>query len=82
MFGLNNTTTPLSAEQAPEAKKSDSRTTLNQHYWMPFSANRDFLANPRVIAGAKGRYHILAKITPSRLGGSFASPSSWHQGKP
>ncbi|BBI53821.1 hypothetical protein HORIV_62420 [Vreelandella olivaria] len=25
---------------------------------MPFSANRDFRANPRVIAGAEGRYYI------------------------
>ncbi|HBM28192.1 MAG TPA: aspartate aminotransferase family protein, partial [Halomonas sp.] len=33
-------------------------TALNQHFWMPFSANRDFRANPRMIAGAEGRYYI------------------------
>lgn len=33
-------------------------TRLNHHYWMPFTANRDFHANPRMIAGAEGRYFI------------------------
>ena len=36
-------------------------TALNQHFWMPFSANRDFRANPRMIAGAEGRYYIDAQ---------------------
>lgn len=35
-----------------------SRSSLNRHYWMPFSANRDFQAHPRVITGAEGRYFI------------------------
>jgi beta-alanine--pyruvate transaminase len=26
-------------------------------YWMPFTANRDFKANPRVITGASGHYY-------------------------
>jgi len=26
-------------------------------YWMPFTANRDFKANPRVISGASGHYY-------------------------
>ena len=26
-------------------------------YWMPFTANRDFKANPRLITGAKGMYY-------------------------
>src|SRR5690554_730620 len=36
----------------------DAPVGLNHHYWMPFSANRDFHANPRVITGAEGRYYI------------------------
>ena len=26
-------------------------------YWMPFTANRDFKAKPRVISGARGHYY-------------------------
>ena len=26
-------------------------------YWMPFTANRDFKAKPRVITGASGHYY-------------------------
>jgi beta-alanine--pyruvate transaminase len=56
MFGIKSKTktqaSPSSMGDAP------SKTVLNQHYWMPFSANRDFHANPRVIAGAEGRYYI------------------------
>lgn len=33
-------------------------TMLNHHFWMPFSSNRDFHANPRMITGAEGRYFI------------------------
>ncbi len=32
--------------------------TMNQHYWMPYTGNRDFRAHPRVITGAEGRYYI------------------------
>jgi len=28
-----------------------------EEYWMPFTANRDFKANPRLITGAKGMYY-------------------------
>ncbi|EWG98055.1 hypothetical protein Q427_32670 [Halomonas sp. BC04] len=31
---------------------------LNRHLWMPFSSNRDFHANPRMITAAEGRYFI------------------------
>jgi beta-alanine--pyruvate transaminase len=35
-----------------------STTTSNlDAYWMPFTANRDFKANPRVISGASGHYY-------------------------
>ena len=26
-------------------------------YWMPFTANRDFKKNPRIITGARGHYY-------------------------
>ena len=26
-------------------------------YWMPFTANRDFKENPRIIVGAEGHYY-------------------------
>ena len=29
-------------------------------YWMPFTSNRDFKANPRVISGAEGHYYTSA----------------------
>lgn len=32
-------------------------------YWMPFTANRDFKANPRVITGASGHYYTTADGT-------------------
>ena len=25
-----------------------------EHFWMPFTANRDFKAAPRIVTGAKG----------------------------
>ena len=56
MFGLKSKTTAQSAEKT--AEQPGSGTALNQHFWMPFSANRDFRANPRMIAGAEGRYYI------------------------
>ena len=29
-------------------------------YWMPFTANRDFKKNPRIITGAEGHYYKTA----------------------
>ncbi|MCD6437846.1 MAG: aspartate aminotransferase family protein, partial [Halomonas sp.] len=54
MFDLQSNTTP----QAFIDEQNASPSALNQHYWMPFSANRDFRANPRMITGAEGRYYI------------------------
>ncbi len=56
MFGIKSKTTPKASRTS--SADTSSKTALNQHYWMPFSANRDFHANPRVIAGAEGRYYI------------------------
>ncbi|MFI0473752.1 aspartate aminotransferase family protein [Halomonas sp. HMF6819] len=52
MFGLKNKSSSSSSTDA------GSETPLNHHYWMPYSGNRDFRANPRVITGAEGRYYI------------------------
>jgi beta-alanine--pyruvate transaminase len=41
-----------------EARPTTGASSLNAHYWMPFSANRDFHDHPRVITGAEGRYFI------------------------
>ncbi len=54
---LDTTDHAVSSSSTPMAQKPPA-TALNQHYWMPFSSNRDFHANPRVIAGAEGRYFI------------------------
>jgi beta-alanine--pyruvate transaminase len=36
-------------------------TNLNlDHYWMPFTANRQFKAAPRLLAGAEGMYYASA----------------------
>ena len=37
------------------AHRTNIPNSLNEH-WMPFSANRDFKKNPRLITGAKGVY--------------------------
>ena len=29
-------------------------------YWMPFTANRDFKKNPRIVSGAEGHHYIAA----------------------
>ena len=35
-------------------------TTQNlENYWMPFTANRQFKANPRLVVGADGMYFKL-----------------------
>ncbi len=54
---LDTTDHAVSSNPEAMARKAPA-TALNQHYWMPFSSNRDFHANPRVIAGAEGRYFI------------------------
>jgi len=46
---------PLSAHAIEHGQRT---RPLNHHYWMPFSANRDFHANPRLITAAEGRYFI------------------------
>lgn len=56
MFGLTSKTTPQASADAAGDHSPDA--VLNHHYWMPFSSNRDFRANPRVITGAEGRYYI------------------------
>ncbi|QXL83977.1 aspartate aminotransferase family protein [Comamonas sp. NLF-1-9] len=46
----------------PRAAAAGTRTDaawLDAH-WMPFSANRDFKAHPRMIVGAEGAYYIDA----------------------
>ena len=49
----------MQAFDAPTAQSpSRDDNVLNSHYWMPFSSNRDFRENPRLIAGAEGRYLI------------------------
>ncbi|WP_301283004.1 MULTISPECIES: aspartate aminotransferase family protein [unclassified Halomonas] len=51
--------TDLSTGASPRSAVVErSSAALNQHYWMPYSSNRDFRANPRVITGAEGRYYI------------------------
>ncbi len=37
------------------SSKPSVPNSLNEH-WMPFSSNRDFKANPRLIVEAKGVY--------------------------
>ncbi|GGX78424.1 beta-alanine--pyruvate aminotransferase [Litchfieldella qijiaojingensis] len=50
MFGVDSS---LSAETAVELPQTPSHA-----YWMPFTANRDFHAHPRMVTGAEGRYLI------------------------
>ena len=37
-----------------------SRTRNVEAYWMPFTANRDFKQEPRIITGAQGHYYTSA----------------------
>ena len=39
----------------PTYKHNDTQTLEN--YWMPFTANRQFKANPRMLAEAEGMYY-------------------------
>jgi len=42
-------------EYRSDIKESQGKSTLNyQAHWMPFSANRQFQKDPRIIVGAKG----------------------------
>ncbi|MCB8888297.1 aspartate aminotransferase family protein [Vreelandella malpeensis] len=51
--------TDLSTGASPRSASAErTSTALNHHYWMPYTGNRDFRANPRVITGAEGRYYI------------------------
>ena len=46
-------------DAASETVQSNAQMSLNyQAHWMPFSANRNFHKNPRMIVGAKGSYLI------------------------
>ena len=38
----------------------DLRTNSLESYWMPFTPNREFKADPRMIVGAKGMHYIAA----------------------
>ncbi|MEA3253140.1 MAG: aspartate aminotransferase family protein [Pseudomonadota bacterium] len=54
MFSLDSQT----HGRAADARSQDGSDTLGDAYWMPFTANRDFRAHPRMVAGAEGRYLI------------------------
>lgn len=46
-------------DEASETVQSNAQMSLNyQAHWMPFSANRNFHKDPRMIVGAKGSYLI------------------------
>lgn len=46
-------------DSASETVQSNAQMSLNyQAHWMPFSANRNFHKDPRMIVGAKGSYLI------------------------
>lgn len=46
-------------DDASETVQSNAQMSLNyQAHWMPFSANRNFHKDPRMIVGAKGSYLI------------------------
>ncbi len=46
--------TPIAAEAAPRI------TNDLEPYWMPFTANRQFKARPRLLVGAKGMHYTTA----------------------
>mgnify|MGYP001188778074 CR=1 FL=1 len=46
------------ATALPGGEAAAGHPELNRHLWMPFSSNRDFHANPRMITAAEGRYFI------------------------
>lgn len=56
MFDIDKLT---DADAASETVQSNAQMSLNyQAHWMPFSANRNFHKDPRMIVGAKGSYLI------------------------
>jgi beta-alanine--pyruvate transaminase len=56
MFDIDTST---DHDYASEANPSNAKMNLNyQAYWMPFSANRNFHQDPRMIVGAQGSYLI------------------------
>ena len=51
----------LTTHLPADSLRADTKTSpgvINDHFWMPFSSNRDFRDNPRLICGAEGRYFI------------------------
>ena len=52
---MNNLNNPLTYKLIMSTHKTNIPNSLNEH-WMPFSANRDFKKEPRLIVGAKGVY--------------------------
>ncbi|NUF22822.1 aspartate aminotransferase family protein [Acinetobacter oleivorans] len=56
MFDIDKLT---DGDSASENIQSNAQMSLNyQAHWMPFSANRNFHKDPRMIVGAKGSYLI------------------------
>lgn len=56
MFDIDKLT---DSDSASETVQSNAQMSLNyQAHWMPFSANRNFHKDPRMIVGAKGSYLI------------------------
>lgn len=51
-----NVDSPLQSEETSAISADDA--SLGNAYWMPFTANRDFRATPRMVASAEGRYFI------------------------
>ena len=52
----------------------DIPNSLNEH-WMPFSSNKDFKKNPRLIANAKGVYLKTHHQTKSYCSIRWDAPS-------
>lgn len=56
MFDIDTANDP---DEALEATSPSAQMNLNyQAHWMPFSANRNFHKDPRIIVGAKGAYLV------------------------
>ena len=47
----------MTDRQQPTRSATGSVVDLDT-YWMPFTANRDFKANPRLISGADGVHYL------------------------
>src|SRR5436190_17221428 len=45
----------------PDAKKFRTDSAWLDAHWMPFTGNRQFEANPRMIVGAEGAYYLDAQ---------------------